>query len=95
MCPPDDYAANSSTWSCVTHAQAIGLHDTLNYVWITRGMPTVLAARTTTPGDIHVDWYKFLMKNDTGTANSITFQSAPNMVLAVMFTQVIVIPMHC
>lgn len=76
-----------ASYPCVTHTRAVGPADTLHYVYISRGTPSVLAARTRTPADITINWTAFLSANGT-SANSINFTSKPDIVAAFMFTQV-------
>jgi len=86
-CLSDSACESSDSCPCVTHTMAIGGTDTLHYVFAMHRMPTLLAARTGQPENITVDWALFMMDN-ASAANSITFKSRPDTVVALMFTKV-------
>jgi hypothetical protein len=88
LCPPTyESELPDAASSCITHTTAVGTTDTLHYVFISRGTPSLLAARTQVLSTIVVNWDAFLSANDTA-AESIHFSSTPDVVVAVMFTQV-------
>lgn len=88
LCPPTlESGSTDATDSCITHTAAVGTTDTLHYLYISRGTPSFLAARTSVPSSIEVDWNAFRLANDSA-AKSINFSSLPDEVVVVMFPQV-------
>jgi hypothetical protein len=75
----------------VAYTRADGATNTLHYVYSSRGLPTLLVARTGLKSNMTVDWKSFLSSNYSDVKNSVTFTQKPDYAYAVVFTKVSVL----